>query len=524
MASEELVREIEDQVNEWSTNTTQCLHIALVHSDGAPLADPFHPAFTYPIFGDEEVVFGYQGLRILLTFRPHDLRPRLTITHARKYPALTDTIQPTDIRAALDDFLPEAAFDAPRPGEDEEEDEEADVAGFRPPGERIHRYTRDGDGDGDGDAHTYEVWVASLSDPRARQLLENMQILVPLFIEGGSMLQLEQDWTTHRWKLFLLYRYDPTRLPNGSPYALLGYATSYRVFTLPDRKAPSKDDLRVFSQSLESFLPPPHADAVDMDVDRTASPLELPSRERLSQFLILPPFQGSGHGRELYTTMYTHLTSPANIREFTVEDPNEAFDDLRDLCDLLYLRKNVPAFRALRINTAVPADELTSTRFIPTDLIVDGAQRSAIMQKTKIMPRQFDRLVEMHTLSFIPANHRSRNRITRKEKSSNDHDRAYYFWRLYAKQRLYVFNRDQLAQLEREERIEKLEAALDSVQEGYVAMLDKVEEREKREVEDAEPGASKPRVRKRNVVQEDEEDEEEEEVVVATNGKKARVA
>lgn len=26
--------------------------------------EPFHPAFTYPIFGDKEVIFGYKGLKV----------------------------------------------------------------------------------------------------------------------------------------------------------------------------------------------------------------------------------------------------------------------------------------------------------------------------------------------------------------------------------------------------------------------------------------------------------------------------
>lgn len=26
--------------------------------------EPFHPTFTYPIFGDKEVIFGYKGLKV----------------------------------------------------------------------------------------------------------------------------------------------------------------------------------------------------------------------------------------------------------------------------------------------------------------------------------------------------------------------------------------------------------------------------------------------------------------------------
>ncbi len=441
-------------------------------------------------------------------------------------------MKPTDIHEALRDFLPALAF-SNEDVEDALRDDNA--ASFKPPGERIHQYSRSG--------QRFEIWCANLSDPDARQLLQNMEALVPIFIEGGSMLQLEQDWTTQRWRLFLLYaiRPKPSAGSTYSQYSLVGYGTSYRVFTFPDRMEPLQSDIDTFAlstRSTDDFLPP-----ADLDIDPTAlqdatganevgSPVDLPSRERLSQFLILPPFQKEGHGQELYSAMYTTLIAPPNIREFTVEDPNEAFDDLRDLCDLLHLRAHDPEFAALRITTDIPADKLASADDLPTDLIVPIAARNAIMKRTKLMQRQFDRLVEMHTLSFIPTLSRDRARTTKREKASNPNDKAYFFWRLYAKQRLYIFNRDQLAQLEREERIEKLESALDAVQEAYGEMIEKVEKREKEgygkvngngggsptAVEGATP---KGKGRKRKTI-EDDEDEDEEMEVVANGHKKAR--
>lgn len=503
---EEQLAQIQAEVDEWSTNSTECFAISLIRSDGTEVAERFQPEFTYPIFGEEEAIFGYQDLSIHLAFAAHDLRPHVNIHYGKKFKAQGE-VRPTDIKEALADFLPEYAFE-PRAADEE-------AARFRPPGDKIHSYSREG--------HSFELWCASLADEQARTIVENMQILVPLFIEGGSTLQLEQDWTTQRWKLFLLYRVAAKSTP-GSPYSLVGYGTSYRVFTLPDRQKPLQSDLDLFAQSLDSFLPSPNSNAMETSkAGDLSTPLELPSRERLSQFLILPPYQGSGHGQDLYNTMYRHLTAPTNIREFTVEDPNEAFDDLRDLCDLLALRGHVPEFAALRINTDIPADKLATSLPIPTDLIVPGAVRESIMKQTKLMQRQFDRLVEMHTLSFIPQLNRSRNRITRKEKCSNAHDKAYYFWRLYAKQRLYIFNRDQLIQLERNERVEKLEAALDGVQEGYVKMLEKIEAREGGEPNGsaAVEGASAPlKVRKRKVVSEEEDDDEEED---SEGTKRARV-
>lgn len=518
---DELTAEIKAQVEEWSSNSNECFDISFVRSDGSEAGYAFHPAFTYPIFGDEEAIFGYQDLSINLTFRAHDMRPSLKIEHGAVFKSQGE-VRPTDIKEALSDFLPTDAFS---------DAEEAEAPGaFTPPGEKIQRYRRDG--------RTYEIWCASLARPNAKKMLVNMQILVPMFIEGGTILELSQEWITQRWKLFLLYEVDGRNShTSGSPYSLIGYGTSYRCFTFPDRKDTSQLKLDVDSESLESFLPSPESETPAKEL-ATMSPLDLPCRERLSQFLIFPPFQGHGHGQDLYNAMYKHLSGPANVCEFTIEDPNEAFDDLRDMCDLIMLRKDVPEFAKLRINTNVPTNRLALDAHVPTDIIVDGAARQRILKQTKLNERQFSRLVEMYTLSFIPGLNRSRTRITRKEKSSNEHDKTYYFWRLYAKQRLYVFNRDQLAQLEHEERVEKLEAALDSVQEGYSKMLEKVEEKERstggRQANGSScsttEGASVPAVkpRKRKVV-EDIEDEDEDMAGVKTpvsqsSGKKVRIA
>ena len=540
--SDEFEAEIKAQVEEWSTNSTECFTID-IKGDGTTAAT-FQPEFTYPIFGEEEAIFGYQGLSINLAFAAHNLRPHLSIKYKSKFTAQGE-VRPTDILELLRDFLPDVAFSSASTEEALRDDEASD---FTPPGEKVHEYARAG--------QMYEIWCANLSEPAAKQLLENMQVLVPLFIEGGTMLQLEQDWTTQRWKLFLLYHVEPRtgEGPTYSPYSLVGYGTSYRVFTFPDRENPLHSDLDLFapsSQSLLDFLPPPNT--LPNDLAQTSmpnnitSPLDLPSRERLSQFLILPPFHRSGHGHQLYDTMYTHLTRPPNVKEFTVEDPNEAFDDLRDFSDLLHLRAHVPAFAALRINTDIPASNLEPTTNIPTDLIVPLSTREKISRQTKLDQRQFDRLVEMHTLSFIPALHRSRSRITRQEKASNAHDRAYFFWRLYAKQRLYLFNQDKLAQVERAERVEKLEAGLDSVLEAYGKMVERVGAREAvggwdggLQAGDANANANsnatpRKRVSKRKIVDEDEDEDDEEEggaeeaddggeSVVAVNGhKKVRV-
>lgn len=520
------IDKLREHVDEWSAKSNEALHLEL-HDGQGEVLQTFNPEFTYSIFGDEEAIFGYQDLDIQLSFASHNLEPRLRVNYGKKFEQLGD-VAATDIEELMRDFLPPVAFEkTPRSSEE--------AYKWKPPGKQVHSYTND--------KVNYEIWCADLSNKEARKILENVQVLVPLFIEGGSALELDHEGTAKRWKLWLLYANYNNAIPSNptiSQYELAGYATSYRVFTFPSREIPSKADLELFLptyQGIDEFLPPPSLNIPNetmptINPGGLQTPLDFPSRERLSQFLILPPHHRRGHGVQLYKTMLHNLTSRPNVREMTVEDPNEAFDDLRDLCDLHTLRAN-PTFSSLALNTTtIPAEKLKRDAPIPVETIVPLPQRQTVLAEAKIDQRQFDRMVEAHLLSTIPAQHRSRSRITRKEKSSNDLDRAYYFWRLYVKHRLYVFNRDQLKQAEAEERVEKLEAAADSVEEGYVKLLERVEglrDREGDAIGGAEGGVRSVRGKRKRAValEDDAEDEEggEGEGVSgggSGNGKKAR--
>merc|ERR1719323_1500748 len=57
------------------------------------------------------------------------------------------------------------------------------------------------------------------------------------------------------------------------------------------------------------------------------------SRPRISQVLILPPFQRKGLGSKLLNTVYRHYLTDDKVVDITVEDPSEEFVRLRDFVD-----------------------------------------------------------------------------------------------------------------------------------------------------------------------------------------------
>ncbi len=72
----------------------------------AVFEEPFNPTFTYTVFGEEEVIFGYRSPQINLRFRAHDLQPSLEFKHDGVFEAIGET-KPVDILEILKEFLPE---------------------------------------------------------------------------------------------------------------------------------------------------------------------------------------------------------------------------------------------------------------------------------------------------------------------------------------------------------------------------------------------------------------------------------
>lgn len=66
-------------------------------------------------------------------------------------------------------------------------------------------------------------------------------------------------------------------------------------------------------------------------------------RPRVSQFLILPPFQRIGIGSKLLQKIYQHFQSQDKVCDITVEDASEDFQRLRNTVDSRML-KDLPAF------------------------------------------------------------------------------------------------------------------------------------------------------------------------------------
>ncbi|KAI8635041.1 histone acetyltransferase type B catalytic subunit [Xylariaceae sp. FL1651] len=463
--------------DEWTANANEAVTISLVRpsASGIEKIASFNPKFTYPIFGEDERIFGYKGLKVNLQYDARNLRPHLSVTSSKKFNSVGE-VEAVDIREVMKEFLPGVAFQS----RSEYERALRDVQDtWTPPG--VLKATVEKDGE------VYEIWQGNLADLAVKQLLRRIQITVLFFIEGGSYIGLDADgndepeYSLARWSVFFVFKKQTA--PDGTDkpqYIFQGFSTVYDFWmyqqpTPPN--SPREADCPIQPKADDSWELPKG----DMELSN------FPRRARISQFIILPPFQGKGVGAMLYNTIFDIYMADASTKEITVEDPNEDFDLLRDLCDLKYLRKNVPEFAALKVNSDIPIPEkgglLHSNTQISsdtsagssTDGIVDVAKLEEIRIKTKIAPRQFWRLVEMHLMSALPMSVRPQaDAESMKPPAPKADQKAYSFWRLLLKQRLYRRNILILAELETTERIIKLNETVSNVEWEYARILERL--------------------------------------------------
>ena len=211
--------------------------------------------------------------------------------------------------------------------------------------------------------------------------------------------------------------------------------------------------------------------------------------------------------------MITTFLSDPVCTEITVEDPNEAFDDLRDYCDYNRLLRN-GTLAQIKLSTNIDPKS-TAKRAgvrVPTSKLLDTSLLKDLRKKNKMAPRQFERMVEMYLFSKIPQHNRQAGtaRLTQRAKVTDENDRAYYYWRLLVKQRVYKQNKDSLMQLDRVERIDKVEDVVGVLVGDYERLLRRLENGLEQNDEEVDRAARRVRG-KRKIFDDDESDEDEEE-------------
>lgn len=270
------------QPEQWTTSSNEALKLFVTNPEAAL---NFQPTFTYPIFGDAETIYGYKDLDIFLCFDHYTFKPFLNIKYSAK---LTDDPEIIDIKKTIDEFLPKLTIFKDEVKWVDSIKEEKDN-GYKIPGKLIDSFSEND--------KEYDIYKIDLKSDNGYELHQRLQILVLLFIEAGSFIDAKDEL----WNLYVLYEKDNKSTSNNEP-SIVGFTTAYNYWKYPGAKK----------------------------FDSTEQELRI----KISQFIILPIYQGQGLGQLFYSHLFDKWLAQDDIIEVVVEDPNESFDDLRDRADL----------------------------------------------------------------------------------------------------------------------------------------------------------------------------------------------
>ncbi|KAL5604466.1 hypothetical protein BROUX41_002435 [Berkeleyomyces rouxiae] len=488
--------------DEWSTNSTETTTITLTRlsANGSKHelshVASFKPTFTHQLFGEQEQIFGYKGLKTDIQVLEHCPRTRITIKYDKKFPKQGD-VEADDVEDVWREIIDEDAF------VDEETylNKAKAVEQQKPAGELCHSGEI-------APSSNYEVWHGRLSTPAVYESFTAMDFLSPLLIDGGSTITESPDLSTnHNWRIFSVYRKDAS---TKDRHSLVGYATVYTLYHFsPDYKP--------------SF---PAGSGTESEDQGAKADADEPCTRRIAQFVVLPPYQNQGVGQFLYAAIYNHYYKDASTKRLIVESPSNDFDDLRDVSDLVFLHQ-LEQCKSIKINTSYNPPKSASKKGKTPDtankpsfeksLMLDMDILSSLQRDMKIPSRQFQRIVEIQLMAQLPRSVRPAiEPPTTKPTAADLHH--YRLWSLLVKERLVRQHGDALTELEHEDRILRLNETLHSIGLDYARLLSKVERAEARTkvVPETIPG-TKSRKEKRKL---DDSDQSEDEAEAETKRRK----
>lgn len=264
-----------NDVEKYKCDSNEATFIKLVRTEEDVMkeGEEFHPLMSHQVFGDSETIFGYKDLKIKLFYHSGSLLTYLNMSfHEKVSPSLG--ISPDPVLKNVAEKLQEGYIS----NLDEFIKKLPEQEDFVPPGEKIHSYSLNNS--------DYEVYHGNLNTPRLKEFHERVQTFVLWYIDAASFIDVDDE----KWNFYFLFQRQKGTL--NMKYNFLGYMTVYHYYAYP-----------------------------------------MKFRPRISQMLILPPFQRLGHGVMLMETVVQKYISNGNAIDVTVEDPSDDFIRCRDFID-----------------------------------------------------------------------------------------------------------------------------------------------------------------------------------------------
>jgi len=258
----------------------------------------FKPEMAHQVFGETENIFGYKDLQINVYWSAGPLDIYYDVKYSKKVEELPNNTEglKADNVQKITEFFPDGYYTNL---EEFLNVTEKKSKTFEPMGEKLEEFTLDG--------RTFQIHLCESSTANFQKYHARLESFIFWYIDASS--RIEHD---ARWRFFVVF--EKFSKDNETRYASVGYSSVYLYFHYPDMVRP-----------------------------------------RVSQFLILPPFQSKGIGSKLLQTIYKHFQCKSEVCDITVEDASENFQRLRNTVDCRMV-KDMPVFNAENLKCGFNAE------------------------------------------------------------------------------------------------------------------------------------------------------------------------
>eukprot|EP01080_Neovahlkampfia_damariscottae_P000317 gene317-6731_t len=290
----EVEEESNDQIqeepteNEYVCNSNEAMNFKLISTieDLDKNDISFHPTYTHQIFGEDERIVGFKNLKINIYFHASTLNTCIEQSYDEKIvkdinPISLLTKKPIEFEINGTKSIPFRYETLSNLNEFKKIIKKKKTIKPTTFGNEIERYEKN--------ERIFEIYLGDFENPNIIDYHERLQIFSLFFIQGASYINNEDS----KWKIFLIFE----KIKDIQVYNIVGYCTVYPFYGYPDR-----------------------------------------TRLRISQFIILPPFQKQGHGSKLLKSIYNYAKQINSI-DVCVEDPSDDFQSLRDKIDFQNFQK-----------------------------------------------------------------------------------------------------------------------------------------------------------------------------------------
>ena len=316
--------------NTFVCEANDCVHFHLFEGGEGSEEKTFEPEFAHQVFREDETIYGYsEDLSVDVLCAPNTFEPRFVdVTYGEK---VRSSLNPADdIRANLNAWFPEAGTTTMKEAflKRAEETKEMEIPGDG--GKIIAEW--DGEGEEESGLR-YSVRQFEFKESERETVgrwHDNVEPFVAFYIDAASKI----DKNDGRWLWFVLIAQKKDNLKR---WATCGFSTVYQFYAHPFQR-----------------------------------------RLRISQVLVLPPYQRKGFGAKLLDAVrvYAQMQDKEEgkeIADITVEDPTDQLQRLRDVRDCVAATENEGIVQAVK--TAARLAFAAATSSANGDPLVDDRKQ-----------------------------------------------------------------------------------------------------------------------------------------------------